>query len=331
MKLAPIFTDHAVFPANKPVRIYGEGVGTVTVSLGNTCVSTEANGRWLVTFPPLPHGGPFALVVTCGNETVVLKDIYLGEVYLLSGQSNMEFKLHESTRPQAEYKSDEKIRLFTSDRAWRNKEHFRSRDGWLLCDKETAGHWTAIGYELAHCIREKRDVAIGLIACYQEASVIEAWLPEAIANSPEFFLNPEAKHWDHHAPAFEDWNSAGKLYNSLFLQIAPFAVTRVIWYQGESDSTVAEAEIYDRELIALMGVWRQELFDETLPVTVIQLADAKACYYPDGWKAIQEAQLRAVKQDPLATLIVSRDVCESDIGLHPPTKKLLARRIADSL
>lgn len=321
-----LFTDNAVFPHAKPVRIFGEGDGSITVCFNGNVLAAEAvNGEWSVTLPPMECGGPYVLSVSNGKNTVELSDIYVGEVILVCGQSNMQFKLHESKDGDEARKSNPLMRLYTVDRPEAG-EYFSSSDGWVKCEKESAGYWTAIGYYIADEISRARNVAVGIIGCYQGASMIQSWLPESVVKTESYNLPDELKHTD-----FKDypiWNRDGFLYENMLKKLFPYSINRAVYYQGESNTTKEEGAIYDQLLAELIKVCRRGFCDPLLPVTVVQIADLDV-RNDEGWKALQRAQLKVTHLTENVRTVISSDISESD-NIHPPTKKPLAQRIVNS-
>jgi len=111
----------------------------------------------------------------------------------------------------------------------------------------------------------------------------------------------------------------------------PFSFTAAVWYQGESDATYDEANVYARELATLIDIWRTDLKDENLPFIVIQLADIDCeGISRDGWARMQKAQLEVCDLCHGVQTVICRDICET-FDIHPPTKDKLAIRIADVL
>ena len=318
-----------VFAAGLPIRIFGEGAGKVSVELDGAAGETvSAGGKWVLEPPPHGFGGPYSVKIDLDGEKKELSDVYFGDVFLLAGQSNIEFKLKESSLPRDKYKANDKLRYFATQRPdLSGAEVYHPEDGWFTCTDVTAPDFSAIGYHVAEKVNEKTGHAVGLVACYQGASVIESWLPERENERKEFYLPDEKKHLDHFYPEFEVFNGNSSLYHSIFEKLVPFSFSAVIWYQGESNRTVHEAVIYPLQLNALVLSWREDLKDEDLPFYVIQIADLDELDH-DGWHAIQAAQEKGVEMTPGATLIVSRDVCETN-SIHPATKNILSYRIAD--
>ena len=316
-----------VLQAGRPVAVFGTGAGRVSVRVNGAAAEADVSGpEWRVTLPAQPAGGPFTMSVTLGGEETLLRDVYFGDVYLLAGQSNMQFKLAESSTPQKEWTSHPLLRAFSLPRPEAG-EPFTPEDGWQVCTRENAGRFSALGYHLNALCRGGR--AVGLINCYQGASVIESWLPEDVAESPEFALPLSDKHIDHTWPDYAVWNRSGYLYRHMFSLVPPFSLGAVVWYQGESDTTKAEAAIYDRELVSLIRRWRADLEDPGLPFVVVQIADYEARDDED-WRALQAAQEAAVRDVEGAYLARSADVCERD-SIHPASKDRLAARVADIL
>lgn len=324
--LNQIFSSHMVFQANQPIRIFGTGSGNASVSLagqsGNVC---STGPDWLIELDPHDYGGPYTMTVVLDGEQAVLEDIYFGDVYLLGGQSNMQFRLAESNEPAQSYISDENVRLFTVDRPEEDNP-FGAKDGWVLCRKENAGNFPAIGYYVGTQLSAQTGHRIGLISCNQGASVIQTWMPRHLFDNDRFFVSDEDKFEDHfNFP----WNGYGHLYDTMLSKVIPYSVKAVLWYQGEANSGVVEANIYLDLLDAFIGNFRAELHDPALPFIVVQLADYDPWDGP-GWRGIQAAQLKA--QDTISNVrtVICRDVCQSD-NIHPKDKKLLSLRIADAL
>jgi len=329
MKLDAIFTSVMVFAANQPVRIYGVGDGNAVITFANQTKSvTAVDGKWLIEFPPMEYGGPYELSFVVGDKETVLTDIFVGEVYLFAGQSNMQFKLHESATSPEAYKTNEKLRLFSTDRI-EDSDVFKAKDGWVKCSKENAKDWTAIGYLAGTELAENKNIAIGIITAYQGASVIESWVPEGTFESLGIGVPPEQRHGDHHSDICKDWNGDGVLYNYALSQIIPFSLSGVVWYQGESDTSLEESFEYKNELTAMINIWRKGFKNDKLPFVIIQIAD----FDPrddEAWHNVQKAQLEIQDEVERVKTVISADVCEKDL-IHPPTKDKLSHRVVEAL
>lgn len=329
MKFSTIFTDHAVLAAHTPIRIYGEGEGDATVSLAShTLEVTAKGGRWCVEFPPMEYGGPYQLTLKTESETVTLRDIYVGEVYLFSGQSNMQFKLKESNTTIEEYESLELLRYFSAERPEAG-DRFTPASGWVVSRADEVGYWSAISYLSARKLVRQKGVAIGAICCAQGASVIESWMPIGTLPERGIEVAPEHKYPDHTHERYGRWNGDGYLYETMLSQVTPYSLNGVVWYQGESDVSVEEGAVYADELRALIDVWRTDFCDRELPFVIVQLADHVSKKPRPGWPLIQAAQIKVGESDPHAETVICRDVCETDI--HPVSKFVLSERIAAAI
>ena len=323
--LNPIFASGMVMQAGKPARIFGSGAGNVRVEFLGQTRRVESNGQWLIEFEPQPYGGPYKMIIILDGEKTEIEDVWFGDVYLLGGQSNMQFKMWERREPTDVYEGNENIRLFTVDRVEENtEERWGVKDGWVTLTEENAKDFSAIGYYVSSELA-KNGRKIGLIACYQGASVIQSWLRKDVAQRPE--LQVENKFADHEW--FPIWNIDGLLYEYMLTKIIPYSMASVLWYQGESNASVDEARIYLKFLDALTSSWREVFMDEDLEFIIIQLAD----YIErdtEGWHLIQEAQIKAQDELKNVKTVICRDVCETN-DIHPRSKKELSLRIANAL
>ena len=329
MKLNPLFTSHMVLPMNKEFLVFGEGKGKATVLFnGIEKTATSEGDKWEISMPSMDCGGPYKMTVILNEEKTVLEDIYIGKVYLFAGQSNMQFKIEESSTKLEECNPTDKLRLFSTDRV-EEGEYFFSNDGWIAADSSNIDKWPAIPYLVAEYLSDKTDIAVGAIACYQGASIIESWVPKGAFEAIGINIPVDERHADHVNEWFGKWNVDGFLYEHAFKQVVPFAVNGVVWYQGESDSSVSEANVYAEELCELIKIWRKDLRDENLPFAVIQIADYDE-RNDEGWRLVQDGQLKAEKMLSNVKTVVCRDICESN-HIHPVTKTGVSKRVVNAL
>ncbi|MBQ8895964.1 MAG: hypothetical protein IJY88_04150 [Clostridia bacterium] len=329
MKLNNLFSSNMVFAHGKPIRFFGEGKGKIEISLAGQTKTTESNGGgWILEFPAMDCGGPYCIKTVTDEYVRVLENVYIGEVYLFSGQSNMEFKMRESNTPNEEYTASEMLRLFSADTVL-GSDRFTASDGWQICSDDNIADWSALGYLVSKELCKSKGIAIGAIACYQGASVIESWVPRDSFSKIGIDIPIAEKHIDHTYKDFYAWNCGPVMYERFLSTLMPFSLNGVVWYQGESDTTVSEALVYEHELAELIRIWRKGFMDENLEFTVIQIADFDQ-RDDDGWHTVQKAQAEIQTNVRNVKTVISRDLCESD-QIHPPTKTKLAKRIAKSI
>lgn len=328
IQLNQLFMSHMVLQADRPIRVFGTGEGTVHVRFLGDEAHTEARGSWMVELPAHPAGGPYEMELDLDGEKAILSDVLLGDVYLLAGQSNMEFKLNESNSTESPvYEDRPHIRFFCCERM-ESGDHFSPSDGWMPCTQENAWYFSSIGYFTGNMLYEKQGRPLGFVSCYQGASLIQSFISRRTLDALEAAL--PAEHRVDNRPLRGDyvWNHACALYDFALTRLFPMPMKAVLWYQGESNANETDAHIYDRLLRALIDDWRRDFLQPDLPFIVVQLAD----YDPrndDFWRTVQAKQLEAGLWDNV-TCVICRDVCATD-HIHPPAKAALSRRIADAL
>ncbi|WP_367871239.1 sialate O-acetylesterase [Luteolibacter sp. Populi] len=197
--LSPVFTDNMVLQRDQADAVWGWTApgAAVKVSIAGKATEGKAgpDGKWLVTLPPLPAGGPYALNVE-GPQTVTLQNVLVGDVWLCSGQSNMEWVVKNSTNADAEIAAADfpQIRqLFIPHVTAAGPQTTFSGDGWKVCSPQTAGYFTAVGYYFGRELHKELGVPIGLIHSSWGGTIAEAWASkEGLAPIQDFNQAMEA-------------------------------------------------------------------------------------------------------------------------------------------
>jgi sialate O-acetylesterase len=212
MKLASVFSDHAVLQRGQRVPVWGwtRPRLRVRVTLGSAAGETiaGADGRFLTWLPALSAGGPFTLEVNTPDDTerAVVNDVAVGEVWLCSGQSNMEWPLGntgldgEREVAAADHPLLRMIRVPRLALAGRQSD---VNAAWQVCTPRTAGAFTAVGYHVARALQQRLGVAVGLIDASWGGTRIEAWISrESLVEDPVLRLEVERDEATCHSPAF---------------------------------------------------------------------------------------------------------------------------------
>lgn len=324
MELNSIFRDGMVLAADKPIRVFGQGQGLVTVRfLGETVTAVSSGADWYVELSPRTVGGPYEMQIDLDGVNVEIKDIYVGVVLLLHGQSNMAFQLRQSAFSKEAYRYCDRVRLYSPKKALEGIAALEEK--WVSCNETYAGQFSAIGYHVGIQLAEELGCAVGMISCHQGASVIQAWMDEDAEARLGIHLLPEERYRDW--VKFAAWNQAGCLYRQLVLQLTPYSLSHILWYQGESNASVAEANVYGLLLKELIRLRRADFADPRLPFIVIQLANNQN-RAGEAWSKIQASQLEIANEMQDVYSVICADVCEDD-DIHPPTKAPLGERIAN--
>ncbi len=327
LKLSRLFTSGMVLQANKEIRIFGEGKGEIEVELNGLKGAAQSNGeKWLITLPALNYGGPYELKVKLNSTEKVFEDVWIGDVYLVAGQSNIRYNLrHAGVNPET-FEENEQLRIFGTNEE--DISAFTFDEGWCSLKKSNAPRFSAVGYYMGLELVGKTDNKVGLIVCSQGAGVLQAFLPKGYLDNTDCFIPDEERSEGYKNPLYV-WNKDGNLYNEKFAKMIPFNVKAAIWYQGEGNTTGKDYTIYDKLLEKFIEKWRLDLMDENLPFIIVQLANYKTCSR-EGWTVLQQKQAQAAEKIDNAYLVKCADICEDD-DIHPPTKNLLGKRLADKL
>jgi sialate O-acetylesterase len=194
--LSGLFSDHMVLQRNQPVPVWGQARpgSAVTVRLNQQQVTTitDETGQWQAELPAMGAGGPYDLEVA-GDQTLIFTDVYVGEVWICSGQSNMEWPLIQANNAEAEIAAagDPMIRLLTVEK---NTSYFPLDDfnteGWQVCGSETAMNFSAVGYFFGRELARELKLPIGLIHT--------SWGGDA-GRSLDQFCRPESFSGTHRA------------------------------------------------------------------------------------------------------------------------------------
>jgi sialate O-acetylesterase len=192
---AKIFGDHAVLQRDQPVAVWGTATpnAAVTVNInGRTASATGgADGKWRVSLPALPAGGPYALSVSDGQTTTTLNDILIGDVYLCGGQSNMEFPARLSTGAWGEIdaSANPNLRFVTigRDSAAAPRDDLKTTPEWQVAGPKTTGEASAVCYYMSKALQQEHKVPVGFIASDWGGTTIESWIsPDALRTVPAF-------------------------------------------------------------------------------------------------------------------------------------------------
>lgn len=336
IKAANIFADNMVLQRHKPIPVWGVGSKDgveVTVAVGdNEKTTTVKNGKWYVELDPMEAQKGLEMVIKSGNAVVAnYKNVAIGEVWLCSGQSNMEFKMEQAKDAQAiiESSANYDVRIFDV----KNVGSYTPLDTnpsntWKLSNPENVKSVSAIGYIACYQIQQYLgDVVVGLVQCDWSSSCGEAWLDmETLEKRPEYrdiigVPNPDGSYpartegtsLQLQKQSYNYYKSIGfttyqyvptALYNGMLHPIIPYALAGVMWYQGESTINSEFPDIYQYILYDLIHLWREKFKDPQLPFLIFQLAPYNSEPYRD-FPAIRQVQLDTHKRIGNTALITT--------------------------
>ena len=331
----------------------------VTVKLGTAAAKSIANakGEWKVNLPAQQAGGPNTVTIS-GKNTIELTNVLVGEVWLGSGQSNMEMSVFRtSSRIKDDVASAKypRIRLFNV--APKKTAHILPQKNvypfvvWTECSPETVTNFSAVAYYFGKYIHKELDVPVGLINASWGGTRIEAWIPPAgfaLVDDPEIkaigekqpmqvslFVTSVAKALAaREQPPKQPANhlNTSALYNGNIHPLAPFPIRGMLWYQGESN--LGDGMAYAKKMEALIRSWRSVWGQDRLPFLFVQLAPFNYKLYGpgniesvDALPEIWEAQAAVLRSVPNTGMAVTTDIGNIN-DVHPATKDEVGRRLS---
>lgn len=364
--LPALFGDHMVIQRNLPVHVWGRAttgeVVSVSLQSGTASATADSIGYWSVHLPALDAGGPFTLTVK-GANTITLRDVLVGDVWVASGQSNMELRLRDALNGPGEIvvSSYPKIRfLQVANRTSPYPlDNVNAGKGWLVSSPDTSGSLSAVAYFFARELQAHSGIPIGLLSSSWGGTPQEAWVSLKTI-SADASLMPVFASWarmNEDAAAeklrreiqLKGWQDAvdqakaegktppgrpfkandsgewapGGLYNAMIAPLTPFPIRGAIWYQGESNADADHIGIYGRLIESMIQDWRRAWGEGDLPFLLVQLPG-----YKNGnrWPEAREAQRRALSLANTG-MAITIDLGEPN-NIHPKNKQDVGKRLA---
>ncbi|WP_435020487.1 sialate O-acetylesterase [Tundrisphaera sp. TA3] len=323
--LGAIFGDRMVIQRDRPIRVWGEAApgSVVAVRVGPREGGATAgdDGRWEAVLDPLPAGGPHAVRASVGGATAEAADVLVGDVWIASGQSNMQMNLKDCDGGPAAAEALAKIprlRLASVGRKASASPETRADIRWNGATPEVSLGFSGVAAFFAASLQADPaldGVPLGIIDSSFGGSACEAWVPrEALAG-----FDPK----DLKMSMFGAGPSG--FYNAMIAPLGRAPIRGVVWYQGESNAD--RPGLYPRLLGALIGSWRERFDTPDLPFVVVQLPDWAPGSAGYSWAWLREAQAEAVRATPHASLAVGLHTTDG-FDLHPREKAEIGRRAA---
>ena len=371
VSLPDLISDGMVLQQKQRDPIWGNADPgeTVTVRFAGQSKKTTAfpDGKWIIKLDPLRANATPATMIISGKNSIELKNILVGEVWLVAGQSNMQRLLSETANGEAAVAAADRplIRLFNVSRQVAFKHAPPPLARWQVCSPQTVKDFSAAGYYFGVELEKELRVPIGLINSSYGGSQAEAWTPvEYLLASDDLRPTVErTKIWDEERPrvrveydeALKKWRAdadkaiaagarpspspsvpdalrefriASSIYDGMIAPLIPFYIRGAIWYQGESNE--ARAQQYERLLPTMIRAWRERWGQGNFPFGIVQLPnyrDQKPEPADEPWGHLREAQRRTAMNTANTGLIVTIDIGEAR-DIHPKNKLDVGKRMA---
>ncbi|MFE3870290.1 sialate O-acetylesterase [Flavobacterium sp. ZS1P70] len=327
--LPNVLSDNMVLQRNSEVTVWGwanpqeEVVITPSWNHHEYKIKASNQAKWEINIPTPKEGGPFTISIKGYNE-IVLKNILIGEVWICSGQSNMEMSASwgiENGDEAVKNATNENIRFFMIPKLTATSPQNNVSGNWTECTPATMKYFSATGYFFAKRLQEQlKKVPIGLIGSNWGGTPAEIWMPEEVIQKDVVLLeSAKTRKEESYGP-----NQPGRAFNAMIFPLAGFKIAGVIWYQGESN---VGSTVYDKTFSALITSWRK-LWKYDFPFYYVQIAPYKYGENHFGGVEIRNAQRKVLQEVPNVGMAITSDISPID-DIHPKDKKSLGTRLAN--
>lgn len=368
VRLPAIFSDHMVIQGGQPVKIWGwrSENEPVTVTLGGDTATATGGDKWFAVLTPPATPGPHELTVSGASNAITIKDVLVGEVWLGSGQSNMQWPVKLSNNAEAEIAAANfpEIRLFSVPLTSRTTPQDNVEGAWKICTPENVNDFSAVLFYFGRHLHQELGRPVGLINTSWGGTPAESWTSRAgLEADPD--LKRIVARWDAelaaypaakaaHDAALAAWEAeaekakaegketpkkpaaprgpehpwvASGLYNAMIHPLVPFSVKGAVWYQGESNA--GRAHQYRKLFPAMIEDWRRVWGQQEFSFYFVQLANFKDTQPQPGdseWAELREAQNVALALPGTGSAVII-DIGEAK-DIHPRNKQDVGKRLA---
>ena len=336
--LPSLLGDNMVLQQQANVKFWGKAAANKKITLTPSWngkvykAKSDADGKWSLFVETPAAGGPYTIALSDG-ESLVLNNVLIGEVWLCSGQSNMEMPvkgftgqpIDNSQATIVSANSSSNIRMFTvkRDHCLIPKDEL-SGGSWELNTPASVANFSAAAYFFGRQLQQTLNVPIGLVASSWSASKIEAWMDrKTLERFPEVDLSILDKK-----SANENFNvTPTLLYNAMIHPLKSYIFKGIIWYQGESNSL--SPDLYSQLFAQWAELWRSTFSNSTLPIYYVQLAPYSSSMGKNelNLPIFRDRQFQSMREIPNVGMAFTSDI-GNEFCIHPPQKQKVGERLA---
>jgi len=329
IRLPNIIGSNMVLQQHSNVKLWGWGEPyekvSITTSWDNITYPValvDGNAKWVVTIKTPAAGGPYLIKIT-GNNHILLSNVMIGEVWVCSGQSNMEMCGAwglQDIKKELHTAKNNNIRFFHIPKTSAAFPQQDCAGEWVVCDSSSLETFSATGYFFGKNISNKLNVPVGLVqSCWSGASA-DIWTPDSVIRN-DAVLNAATKKIVQNGQVS---NIAGYAYNAMIAPITHYNIAGVIWYQGENNTHVAST--YPRLFTAMIDAWRTA-WGKDLPFYYVQVAPFRYQLKNVG-ALMREAQTESMKHSNTGMIVIT-DLVSDTNNVHPADKHDVGLRLAN--
>lgn len=360
VRLPGIISDHMLLQRDAPVRIFGRadpGEAVTVAFRGQTARTTaDALGRWEAWLSPMKAGTAGDMTIS-GRNTITVADVLVGDVWVGSGQSNMQWAVRQADNAEKEIAAAQfpQIRLFYVPRKTSPVPVEDVDAKWVVCSPQTVRDFSAVLYYFGRQMHQDLKVPMGLVHSSWGGTPIGSWISgRSLAANAR--LEPLLTAWENTIAQYptattryeqnlKKWEAAGSkgprpqppagpghqhepatLYNAMIAPLLKYTIKGALWYQGESEAARAHGHVYDEAMVTLVQEWRRAFGQGDFPFYWVQLANFGNAPKNGHWMRVQEAQVKATALRHTGVVVTT------DIGnptdIHPTNKQDVGRRLA---
>ena len=337
LKLPSLVSDNMVIQQFTQIEIWGWADKNknveITTSWNNAFQSTQSDkeGEWKTTLNTPKAGGPFRIRISSNKETITLENVMVGEVWLASGQSNMEMPIKgyasEPINGNNElilFSKNPNIRMFTVKRNSSPQPVEDCVGAWKESSPENTPNFSAVAYVFAKKINRVLDIPVGIIHSSWGGTPLEAWTQKeamersvTVEEKSRFRYNSVEKKREQDAPS--------QLFNGMIHPLLNYKIKGVIWYQGESNRN--HPKVYQKTFPLMIQNWRQLWYNKKMPFYYVQIAPYGRYSGEVNSALLRETQLKTMGLLDQVGMAVTLDIGE-DQSIHPAEKIKVGERLS---
>ena len=328
VRLPKILSNNMVLQQNSNAKLWGwaspgEKI-KITASWDNKIIETVADGNanWLSNIKTPKAGGPYTIAIE-GENKILLENILIGEVWVCSGQSNMEWSYSQGIKSVKEdfaQLNKLNIRLLKVPKTTSNSPQDDCEASWAVCDSNTLKIFSAVGYYFGKKLNQELNVPIGLISSNWGGTPAEVWTPADLIENNTTLKDAAKKN-----QPTQSWPVApGYAYNAMIAPLQHYAIAGTIWYQGESNTKTAST--YATLMDTMINSWRK-IWDKEFPFYYVQIAPFR--YENNNIAALLRAAQTEILTTPKTGMVVISDLVNDTLNIHPTNKKDVGSRLAN--
>lgn len=328
IRLPAIMSSNMVLQQNGKAAIWGWADPSERFTITSSWktepdqVTAMNSGKWKAEIATPAAGGPYTITIKGRANTIVLENVLIGEVWLASGQSNMEMSNTKQIRDEGAKANNPKIRLFIVAKVTSEYPQDNAEGKWVECSEATVKNFSAIAYHFGTKIQQELgNVPVGLIQSAWSGTPVELWEPQEVLDREADTKLAATKVKDvTYRP-----NKPGLIYNAMIYPIANYTIAGTIWYQGEGNTY--RANTYRKMFTGMIGEWRKQ-FNQDFPFYFVQIAPYSK--YDNTYDAalLMEAQTQSLAY-PKTGMVVITDLVDNIASQHPIDKLTPALRLAN--